>query len=204
MGGDRESRGLGNRAAAAGIVSAMKNRLILLAVSTTLIGCVPAEPPRTETGRPLEILPAEARLADVEADLLATARERYGSAAVERALAAETHLIVKRFAGMAPPPPPGARADWRPPTPTAMVIQENRRWYAATPDGWRAANAEAIAELDAIFVSEPFWGDGPSVLPCPDFGASNMLLKMPGKARIVRSHQCTSATSSAVQAALRA
>lgn len=184
----------------------MIRTLTLIGLAALATSCVaPAATAPPDSGRrPLEVQPAEARLADVEADLLATARERFGAATLERALAAETHLIVKRFVGMAPPPPPGAGADWRPPTPTAMVIQENRRWYAATPDGWRPANAAAIAELDAIFVSEAFWGERGTVPACPDFGASNLLLKMPGKARIVRSHQCSSATTRAIEAAFRA
>jgi hypothetical protein len=179
--------------------------LAFLAAAT--VGCA-ALPPTTEQapadtgrGRPLDVLPAEARIADVEADLLATARERFGQTALDRAGRAPTHLIVKRFAGMLPPRPPGAGPA---PTPAALVIQENRRWLAATAEGWRDANPAAIAELEAIFVGEPFWGEGPFVPACPDFGASNLLLKMPGKARIVRSHQCSGASSRAVEAALRA
>ena len=182
----------------------MRKRLILLALAA-LSGCVAAEPASVDPDRrPLDTLPANARLSEVEADLLATARERYGDARIDRALAMPDHLIVKRFAGMAPPPPPGAGADWRPPTPSALLTKQSGRWLVATPDGWREANREATAEIDALLATEDFWNESASVPACPDFGASNLLLKVPSRARIVRSHQCTSATTRVIEAAFRA
>jgi hypothetical protein len=182
----------------------MKRRLFLT-ISLLLAGCMTAAPPAVDDGRrPLETLPAEAGLADVEADLLATARERYGTAALERALAAPTHVIVKRFAGMAPPPPPGAGPDWRPPTPSAMLIKDEGRWLAATPDGWRAADSAATAEIEAVIASRAFWSEPATNLPCPDAGALLLLIKAPSRERTVRISRCTSVAQQIVLAALRA
>ena len=154
--------------------------------------------------RPLHSLPAGADLEAVRADLLATARQRYGAAALERALAGPTHIIVKRFAGMAPPPPPGAGADWRPPTPSAMLIREASGWLAATPDGWRPAAPEAAAQLESLLAGTRLWDERAYTPPCPDFGASNVLLKVPGRRETVRNALCSSAAADLVQAALGA
>jgi len=167
----------------------------------------PSAPPPPEpvtSARPLDTLPAEAGIPRVRADLLATAGERYGSAALSRALAAPTHLIVKRFAGMAPPPPPGAGPDWRPPTPSAMLIKEGGQWLAATPDGWRPVAGKEAGQLDSIIAAARFWSEPAYTQACPDFGASNLLLKVPGRAETVRNAQCTSAAADLVQAALSA
>ena len=182
----------------------MRKRLVLLALPA-LAGCVAPQPASVDPNRrPLDTLPADARLAEVEADLLATARERYGDARIDRALAMPDYLVAKRFVGMAPPPPPGAGADWRPPTPNALLSKQSGRWLVATPDGWREANREVAAELETLLASADFWREAATVPACPDFGASNLLLKMPGKARTVRSHQCSSATTRVIEAAFRA
>jgi hypothetical protein len=183
----------------------MTGRLTFLAISAVLAGCTATVPVAVDDGRrPLETLPGEAGPADAEADLLATARERYGSAALERALAAPTHVIVKRFAGRAPPPPPGAAPDWRPPTPSAMLIKEDGRWLAATPDGWRGANPEATAEIEAAIAGREFWSEPATNLPCPDAGALLLLLEAPTRERTVRLSRCTSIAQQIVLAALRA
>jgi hypothetical protein len=182
----------------------MPKRLILLAL-VALGGCVAPQPATVDTSRrPLDTLPAGARLAEVEADLLATARERFGDARIDRALAMPDYLIAKRFVGMAPPPPPGAGPDWRPPTPSALLTKQSGRWLVATPDGWREVKREVAAEIDALLAGSDFWNEAATVPACPDFGASNLLLKAPGKARIVRTHQCSSATTRVIEAAFRA
>src|SRR4051812_38478187 len=88
---------------------------------------VPAS--EASTGRPLDILPAGFDPVLVRRDVLATAAERFGSASLDEALAAPAHLIVKRFAGMAPPPPAGAGPDWRAPTPSALLIRRSTGWF---------------------------------------------------------------------------
>jgi hypothetical protein len=170
-----------------------------------LAGCVASPPLSDDSGRrPLEVLHGDATLAVVEADLLATARERYGALALQRALAAPTHLIVKRFAGRAPPPPSGAGPGWMPPTPSALLMRAEGRWLAATLDGWRDADRDAAAEIDAAMASREFWNEPAASFPCPDYGASLMLLKAPQRARTVRNSKCPGISDRIVQAALRA
>ena len=176
-------------------------------LATCLSGCaVPtetAEPP-VSAGRPLDTLPAGFDATLVRSDLIATARDRYGSAAVDRALAAPAYLIVKRFAGLPPPPPPGAGPDWRAPTPSAVLIRDNGFWTVATATGWRSAHAEAAAELDALLADRRFWSEPAYTPPCPDAGASLVLLKVPGHAETIRNSTCTSLAERLVSAALRA
>jgi len=150
------------------------------------------------------VLPPGVDRASVRADLLATARERYGAEAVQRALASPVHLIVKRFAGMAPPPPPGAGPDWTVPTPSALLIREGSRWLVATGSGWREAKADASAEIDSLLADRQLWAEPFYTPACPDYGASLLLLKVPGRAETVRNSQCTSQGSRVVEAALRA
>lgn len=154
--------------------------------------------------RPLEVLPAEAGPALVRRDLLATAADRFGAAALAEARAAPTHLIVKRFAGMAPPPPPGAGMDWRPVPQAALLARRTAGWMVADDGGWRPADPGAAAELDRILVARAFWSEPAYTPPCPDFGASLVLLKAPGRPETVRNSTCMSRTADLVQAALRA
>ena len=151
----------------------------------------------------MAVLPAGIDPATVRSDVIATARDRYGNAAMNRALASSAYLIVKRFAGMAPPPPPGAGADWRPPTPAALLIRDGETWQVATADGWRPGDVAAAAEIDRILSDDRFWAEPTFVQACPDFGSSNAVLKLPRKHEAVRIAQCSSAAANLVEAALR-
>jgi hypothetical protein len=164
----------------------------------------PAGPADSATARPLETLPADADLARVREDLLATATERFGAAALNEARAAATHLIVKRFVGMAPPPPPGTGADWRPTPAAALLVKRAEGWMVATGSGWRRADATAASELDELIGDPGLWSEPAYTPPCPDYGASLLLLKAPGHSETVRNSMCMSRASRIVQAALRA
>lgn len=178
-------------------------RLLLLA-ALAVAGCAQSARPGIETARPLDTQPAYADLASVRGDLIATAHARYGAAAVDRALAAPTHLIVKRFAGMVPPPPPGASPDWRPRTPSAMLIRDAGRWLAATPGGWRPVDATAGVRVDAVLAGPRLWSEDAATPACPDFGSSNLLLKVPARRETVRRASCSSAAADLVEVALAA
>lgn len=164
----------------------------------------PAEPAVARTARPLDTLPAEADLTRVREDLLATAADRFGAGALSEARAAPTHLVVKRFVGMAPPPPPGAGADWRLTPAAALLVRRADGWMVATGTGWRRADQAAANELDQLIADAAFWSEPATTPPCPDFGASLLLLKAPGHSETVRNSMCTSAASRMVEAALRA
>lgn len=154
--------------------------------------------------QPLAVLPADIDLEQVEEDLLVTARDRFGEAALRQALAAPSHVIVKRFPGMAPPPPAGAGPDWRPAHPVALLAKEKDRWFAATARGWREADAVATAVIENTLASEAFRVEPERIGPCPDYGASLLLAKVPGRPREIRSARCTSQTDKIAYEALRA
>jgi hypothetical protein len=182
-------------------------RLNILSASTLLIvgGCAAQGPVEVPAGdRPIQVMPAGLDSAPVRADLIATARAKFGSAAVDRALANPVRLFVKRFAGMVPPPPPGSSPDWAPPTPTALLIKTGAGWMVATESGWRPANAEAVAKIESILGQSGFWTESAFTPACPDFGSGNLLLKTAGRLETVRIAQCISAAASLVDAALRA
>ena len=140
----------------------------------------------------------------VRQDLLATAAARFGSEALKEAVASPTHLIAKRFAGMAPPPPPGAGPDWRAPTPATLLVRRSDGWFVAADDGWRSARSEAAAELDRVIADPRFWSEPAYIPPCPDYGASLLLLKVAGRPETVRNSTCTGIAEKAVLAALSA
>jgi hypothetical protein len=188
----------------------MKTSLALSALlSVGVVACAapspePAATADTTTGRPLDTLPAEANLDRVRQDLLATAADRFGAAALAEARASPIHLVVKRFVGMPPPPPPGASADWKPTPAAALLVKRAEGWMVATGTGWRRAYAEAGIELDRIVADPAFWGEPAYTPPCPDFGAGLLLLKAPGHSETVRNSMCMSQASRIVEAALRA
>jgi hypothetical protein len=180
-----------------------------LMIVACLASCTAAAPrfaPAEQVeARPLDTLPPGGDdLELVRRDLIATASDRFGSKWVTEALASPTFVIAKRFAGMPPPPPPGAGPDWVAPTPTALLIKRQDGWIVATATGWRPARAEAAAELDQVLADASFWSEPAYVPPCPDYGASLLLLKMPGRSATIRKSTCMSVAEKAVFAALRA
>ena len=74
----------------------------------------------------------------------------------------------------------------------------------ATGSGWRRADDEAASELDRIMADPALWSEPAYTPPCPDYGASLLLLKAPGHYETVRNSLCQSRASAIVEAALRA
>jgi hypothetical protein len=189
----------------------MKLRHAFAPVAAVLASCTASGPladPRpvqaTAIARPLDTLPADTDLATARLDLITTAEQRFGASLLEQARAAPIHLIVKRFLGMAPPPPPGADASWRLTPAAAMLVRRAEGWLVATSTGWRPATSEPGAELDRLIADAGFQQEPAYTPPCPDFGASLLLLKHLGKAETVRNSTCMSGASRVVEAALRA
>jgi len=183
----------------------------LTAIATIAAGLTEcAAPPGPESStsvpaaRPLDTLPAGADLALIRQDLLATAADRFGAQSLSQARAAPTYLIVKRFAGMPPPPLPGADPNWRPPVPAALLMKAAGGWMVAEGGDWRPARAGAAAELDRVLADNRFWSEPASSTSCPDYGAALLLLKVPGKAETTRRSGCPDAGDALVSAALRA
>jgi len=187
----------------------MPKHCLILALAATLAACAASQPVmpvavEQPSRRPLEVLQPGFNPVEVRADLLATARDRYGRVAVESVLASPTYLIAKRFQGMAPPPPPGAGQDWRAPTPSALMIRNGGRWMVATETGWRDAKPEAAAEIDRRLAEARLWSEQPYTPPCPDYGANLLVLKVPGRPETVRQSLCSGAAADLAQAALNA
>ncbi len=184
---------------------------ILSAVVLATIAACTAAPPQPEPAaatvitaeRPLQTLPAKVDLSVVRSDLVATAGERFGTGALNEALAAPSYLIAKRFAGMLPPPPPGETTREYVP-PAALMMKRGRTWMIATEAGWRPATADAVTEIDRVIADGSFWREPATNLPCPDYGASLLVLRVPGHRETVRKSSCTSIADRAVLAALRA
>ena len=171
----------------------MKWSLLLLVA--LLVSCAPAAAPVAPALRVIPTGPSTNSfnwtddMASVERELLATARERFGEAAVRRALAAPTYLFAKFYHGMLPPPPPGPAPPYKPPM--ALLIRENGQWLAATASGFRSARTEITEQLDAQLASAAFWSAPSSGGPaCTDAGASLLLLKVPSRPETVRTGTC--------------
>jgi hypothetical protein len=77
-------------------------------------------------------------------------------------------------------------------------------WLVATGTGWRPAKPASAAELDRLVTDARFWNESPSIPPCPDYGASLLVLKVPEHPETTRKSSCTSVAEKAVFAALDA
>ena len=168
-------------------------------LSLALAACAPvapvavADPPLViPQSPPPQSIEAGFNRAEVESNLLASARARYGEALVRRAIAAPAFLFTQHYPGMLPPPPPDSGPDWRyPEPPVAMLFRENGQWLAATPAGVRPARPDKLSEIEAILTDPAFWAEPEYAQPgCTDAGASLLMLKMPDRPRITRRSAC--------------
>ena len=172
---------------------------LLLFPLLMLAACAPVRPVRTAdapltiptTPAPESINPGFDKAA-VEADLLASARQRYGEALVRRAIAAPAFLLTKHYPGMMPPPPPDAGPNWRyPEPPVSMLFREGDGWLAVTPEGVRPARPDKLVEIEAIIADTAFWAEPEYAEPgCTDAGASLLMLKLPDRPRVTRRSSC--------------
>jgi hypothetical protein len=77
-------------------------------------------------------------------------------------------------------------------------------WFAASANGWRPVDSAAALKLDEVLGDGRFWSEPAYIPPCPDYGASLLLVKVPGKAAATKKSTCTSVADKAVFAALGA
>ena len=164
--------------------------LAIIAV-TILSACAPAVPVAPPVTASQADNPGFAA-ARVRTDLESTARQRFGDALTDRALAAPTYLLSKHYVGLAPPPIVQPDGSYKyPDPPMAMLIRENGQWLAASAIGFRAAKPDKAAEIDAILAEPAFWAEPAWVQPgCTDAGGSLLMLKVPPRAAIVRQGAC--------------
>jgi hypothetical protein len=92
------------------------------------------------------------------------------------------------------PPPPVLQPDgtYKDPEPAmAMLIRENGQWLAATANGFRPANVEKAAAIDAVLADPAFWAEPAWSQPgCTDAGGSLLMLKVPQRAPAIRQGAC--------------
>jgi len=164
----------------------------LIAAIAGLAACAPVAPVAQAPVRPLDSIQPGFRPAEVRGDLEATARERFGDALTDRALASSTYLFAKHFVGLPPPPIVQPDGSYRyPPPPMAMLIRDNGRWLTATAAGFRPAKPDQAAAIEAMLGNPAFWSEADYAEPgCTDAGASLLMLKAPGRGSIVRRGAC--------------
>lgn len=165
--------------------------LIAICIAAVLAACAPTveiAPPLAAT----ESIPPGFDPQRVRNDLETTARQRFGDALTDRALASPAFLLSKHYMGLAPPPIVQPDGSYKyPDPPMALLIRENGRWMAATATGLRPAKPEQAAAIDAIIADPAFWAEPAWAQPgCTDAGGSLLMLKVPPRAPVVRQGSC--------------
>ena len=168
----------------------MKMRLSI-ALAAALAACAPAVPVAQPVTTPEDVIPGFVP-ERVRSDLETTARQRFGDALTDRALASPTYLLSKHYMGLAPPPIVQPDGSYKyPDPPMAMLSRENGQWLAATTIGFRAISPQKAAAIDAMLADPAFWAEPAWAQPgCTDAGGSLLMLKVPQRARIVRQGAC--------------
>lgn len=166
-------------------------RYLIASAALSLAACASIPPAETVGPDPRLTAFPGFNVAETRADLIESARERYGDAALQRALAAPTHLITKHYVGLAPPPPPGAGPDWKPASPVALMYRDGGGWQFATGSGFRPAKTETAARIDSTLADSTFWAEpNPGPIGCTDAGGSLFLVKVPSRPEWVSRGVC--------------
>jgi len=169
----------------------MRLSIVLLAA---LSACAPAsvrELPPVASGPTdyVEDLPAGFSAQKVKADLESAIVERFGAAALQRALSSEAYVLSRHYQGMAPPRPPGAP----PPLPiAAMLILERGVWYRAETGGnfQPLIPAQQNAWLAALADTGP-WSEPTYANPtCTDAGATYLIVSLPNRPYLLHAANC--------------
>ena len=170
--------------------------LTLLAVSA----CTPAgvtELPPVASGPTdyVENLPSGFSAQKIKTDLEGAIVERFGSAALQRALSAESYVLSRHYQGLAPPPPVPGEA---PPLPAAAVlILERGVWYQGETGGnFRSlAPAQQQQWLAALADAGP-WAEPTFAYPtCTDAGATYLIASLPNRPFLLRAANCATPKS---------
>jgi hypothetical protein len=177
----------------------MRLSIVLLAA---LSACAPAPievlpPVASGPADYVEDLPPDFSAQKVKADLEAAIVERFGAAALKRALSSEAYVLSRHYQGLPPPPTPGAP----PPLPiAAMLILERGVWYRAETGGTfqplRAAQQQEW--LTALADTGP-WSEPTYANPtCTDGGATYLIVSLPNRPYLLRAANCATPKSERV------
>jgi hypothetical protein len=170
--------------------SALLLPILCAACSTALLA--PADP---STAASTERATQDREWSDrqIQQDVESSIRDRFGNAALARAMSAEASIMSKLYRGMPLPPvqqPDGSWKDW--PYPTALLIRENGRWHRAQPSGFSPVEPAAQNEIDTLLGSAAFWAEPARVAQggCTDGGSTLFVIRMPKQQPRVRQGTC--------------
>jgi hypothetical protein len=166
----------------------------LILLPLFLAGCaIPAAPdPQLTTDGRSEASPAF-DASEVQRDLEASARAKFGAALTEQALASPAFLLAKHYFGLSPPPIVQPDGSYRyPDPPTALLIRRDGTWLAARPGtGFSPVAADKAAAIEASLRDPAFWSEPEFAMPtCTDAGSSLLWLKLPARRVAIRRGAC--------------
>jgi hypothetical protein len=142
----------------------------------------------------VEPLPPGFSAQQVKADLESAIVERFGAAALKRALSAEAYAMSRHYQGLPQPPAPdGAR-----PLPiAALLMLEKGVWYRAETGGaFRPlSTAQQRQWLEALADTGP-WAEPTFANPtCTDAGATYFIVSLPNRPFLLHAANCATPKS---------
>ena len=137
----------------------------------------------------VEALPPGFSAQEVKADLEAAIVERFGAAALKRALSSESYIMSRHYQGLPPPTPPGEAP--RPPI-AALLLMERGVWYRADTGGtFKVLTAAQHQQLLAALADPGPWGEPTFANPtCTDAGATYLIVSLPTRPFLLRAANC--------------
>ena len=164
--------------------------------------------PQEAAGRSSEA-PPDFNPTEVQSDLEKSARQKFGAALTDQALAAPTFILAKHYMGLPPPAilqPDGTYTFADPPM--AMLVRRDGQWLTARAgQGWVPVASDKAGAIDLLLRDARFWNEPDHSRPtCTDAGASLLWLKAPERRAITRRGACgaTQLTEKMVLQALEA
>jgi hypothetical protein len=173
-------------------------RHFVLAVAA-LSACSPTTPrdlPSVPSGPTdyVEDLPPGFSAQEVKTDLEAAIVERFGAAALKRALSAEAYVLSRHYQGLPPPTPPGEP----PPLPiAALLFLEQGVWYRAETGGsFRPLHPVEQQQWLAVLADTGPWAEPTFAHPtCTDAGATYLIVSLPNRPFLLRAANCATPKS---------
>ncbi len=142
----------------------------------------------------VEKLPPGFDAQKVKSDLESAVIERFGAAALKRALSAEAYVLSRHYPGLPLPP----RPDDAPPLPiAAILILEKNVWHRAETGGTFRPLTPAQQEkwLTILAGTEP-WAEPTFADPtCTDAGATYLIVSLPNRPFLLRAANCATPKS---------
>ena len=137
----------------------------------------------------VEDLPSGFNAQQVKADLEAAIVERFGVAALKRALSSESYIMSRHYQGLPPPTPPGEAP--KPPI-AALLLLEGGVWQRAEAGGaFKPLTATQHQQLLAALADPGPWAEPTFANPtCTDAGATYLIVSLPNRPFLLRAANC--------------